>query len=423
MAISEYSKNIFTLFAGTSIAQAIPILIAPILTRIYTPSEFGVFAIFASICAIIEPISNGRYELAILLPEKDNDSKNLFVLGFLIALSLTLVLSLLLLIPASRRFILSMFEDVNIGYWLYFVPVSLLFGGAYLGVHKLAVRMKQYRAIAKSTVTRSITRSVTQVSIGMALPGPAGLIVGKLLEYFAGFLVLWKNLGPFKRDYSAVSKENIKKVANRYRKFPIYSIPAALSNSFAFELNKVLIAIFYSSTVLGLYDFVDRLLGAPASLIGKSVGQVFFKEAVDEKGKTGSAIKIFNDTVLKLTYLGLPIYLGIFGVCKFWFIPIFGDKWASAQPMALIIIPFLFMRYLIAPLSNINKVFETQKFGIIWQISKMIITLGLLMLGNKIGWTFIYYLQVVTVVLIIHHLLCLFVLRIIAKGHAPDFLK
>ena len=41
---SEFSRNVLTLMTGTTIAQAIPIAISPILTRIYTPEDFGVFA-------------------------------------------------------------------------------------------------------------------------------------------------------------------------------------------------------------------------------------------------------------------------------------------------------------------------------------------------------------------------------------------
>jgi len=42
---SEFAKNVLTLMTGTTIAQAIPIAISPILTRIYTPEDFGVFAL------------------------------------------------------------------------------------------------------------------------------------------------------------------------------------------------------------------------------------------------------------------------------------------------------------------------------------------------------------------------------------------
>jgi len=91
----EFSKNVLTLITGTAIAQVIPIAISPILTRIYTPEEFGIYAIFVSIILIFSVISNGRYELAVVLPEKDEDAINVFALGLIINVSLFLLLSLI----------------------------------------------------------------------------------------------------------------------------------------------------------------------------------------------------------------------------------------------------------------------------------------------------------------------------------------
>ena len=71
---SEFGRNVLTLMTGTTIAQAIPIAISPILTRIYTPEDFGVFALYISISTIFAVIVTGRYELAIMLPKKNKDA-------------------------------------------------------------------------------------------------------------------------------------------------------------------------------------------------------------------------------------------------------------------------------------------------------------------------------------------------------------
>ena len=95
---SEFNRNILTLMTGTTIAQAIPIAISPILTRIYTPEDFGIFAIFLAITLIIGSIANGRYELAIMIPKKDEDAINIFALGFIITTFISLLLLVLVLI-------------------------------------------------------------------------------------------------------------------------------------------------------------------------------------------------------------------------------------------------------------------------------------------------------------------------------------
>ena len=84
---SEFSRNVLTLMTGTTIAQAIPIAISPILTRIYTPEDFGMFALYMSVASILSVVATGRYELAIMLPKKDEDAVNIVALSIIISFS------------------------------------------------------------------------------------------------------------------------------------------------------------------------------------------------------------------------------------------------------------------------------------------------------------------------------------------------
>jgi O-antigen/teichoic acid export membrane protein len=95
---SEFTRNVLTLMTGTTIAQAIPIAISPILTRIYTPEDFGIFALFIAISSIVGSIVNGRYELAIMLPKKDEDAINILVLGLIITSFISLLLLILIIL-------------------------------------------------------------------------------------------------------------------------------------------------------------------------------------------------------------------------------------------------------------------------------------------------------------------------------------
>ena len=68
---SEFFNNVFILSSGTALAQLIPVMIAPILSRIYSPEEFGRLALYLAIIQILGSLSTGRYELAILLPKEE----------------------------------------------------------------------------------------------------------------------------------------------------------------------------------------------------------------------------------------------------------------------------------------------------------------------------------------------------------------
>ena len=83
--LSQYTKNIISVAFGTILSQLIPIITAPILTRIYTPADYGIFGLYMSIVSIMVTLASARFDLAIFLPKNPEDSKRIFVLTILIS--------------------------------------------------------------------------------------------------------------------------------------------------------------------------------------------------------------------------------------------------------------------------------------------------------------------------------------------------
>jgi len=189
---SEFSRNVLTLMTGTTIAQAIPIAISPILTRIYTPEDFGVFALFIAITAILGTVANARYELAIMLPKKDEDAINIFALGFIITCMITFA-SLILVIVFNEYFT-NFLGNEAIRIWLYFVPIALFFTGMFNILNYFNNRRKNYKDLRNAIIFKSIILVITQLSIGFIKQGAMGLISGEILSRMASNSKLLKNI-------------------------------------------------------------------------------------------------------------------------------------------------------------------------------------------------------------------------------------
>ena len=174
-AKSEFSRNVVTLLTGTIIAQALPIAIAPILTRIYSPADFGVFALYMAIATIASVFATGRYELAVMLPENEDDAINLVALSIVIALTLTLI-SLILILIFNQQ-IAKILGNPKIDNWLYFIPVAVMLTGVYQTLYYWNNRNKKYQLLALSRVTQNGTISITQTLLGY-LSNMGGLILG-----------------------------------------------------------------------------------------------------------------------------------------------------------------------------------------------------------------------------------------------------
>ena len=216
---SEFSKNVLTLMTGTTIAQAIPIAISPILTRIYTPEDFGIFALFIAIVSIFVSIASGRYELAVMLPKEDEDAINVFALGFIITSFLSLFL--LLIVVLFNDTLAVILNNQEIGYWLYFVPVVVFFTGLYNLLNYFNNRKKEYKEMANAAIIKSLVLVIVQVSLGFMKSGAAGLISGQLLSSIFANMRLLKNI--FKDDLllPALSITKIKLLSIKYSDFGV----------------------------------------------------------------------------------------------------------------------------------------------------------------------------------------------------------
>jgi O-antigen/teichoic acid export membrane protein len=189
---SEFSRNILTLMTGTIIAQAIPIAISPILTRIYRPEDFGLYAIFVAIITILGSVASGRYELAIMLPKKDEDAINIFALGILITVGMTAFITILVVV--LNDFIVSLLNNQEIGFWLYFIPVSVFFVGCFNLLNVFNNRCENYIDIKNSQILKSTTSVIVQLLVGLIKQGVTGLISGQILSQAIANMQLLKNI-------------------------------------------------------------------------------------------------------------------------------------------------------------------------------------------------------------------------------------
>ena len=220
---SDFTKNILTLMTGTAIAQAIPIAISPILTRLYTPEDFGVFALFVAIISVLANTANARYELAIMLPKKDEDAINIFALGFIITCLISSLLFFVVLL--FNDYFVKLLGNEEIGFWLYFIPITVFFSGLYNILNYFNNRRKCYKDLRNAAILKSIVLAVIQVSIGLVKQGATGLISGQIVSNLFANIKLLNNILKNKVLISKISMAKMIALAKKYKKFPKYSLP------------------------------------------------------------------------------------------------------------------------------------------------------------------------------------------------------
>ncbi len=411
----ESSRNIIRLITGTTIAHAIPIAMSPILTRIYAPEEFGIFALVMALSSILGTIVNGRYELAIMLPEDDNEAFNIAALCVAVAAVFS-VLILVLVIFFNRQIVQLLGSD-DIGIWLYFVPITVFLIGFYNVLVFFNNRMGKFADIAKSSIYKSLSLVVVQISIGLLKRGSvAGLVIGQIMSVFSGNLRLLKNVHSSFRREAVISIPEMKRMASRYIRFPKYSILSGLANTLTTHAVNVLISILYSVTTLGFYDLTQRVLGVPSALVGNAVGKVFLQQATKEKRITAKALDSFNSTAQKLIIIALPVFVSLFFIVEDMFAFVFGENWRIAGTYTKILIPLFAIRFVVSPLSHVVVCFEKQRIGLGWQVGLLSLAMMTIIFAGWVELSFIVFLVHFSIIISIYYIVFFVILLLISRG-------
>jgi O-antigen/teichoic acid export membrane protein len=379
---SEFSRNVLTLMTGTTIAQAIPIAISPILTRIYTPEDFGVFALFLAITSIFGSIASGKYELAIMLPKKDEDAINIFALGFIITSLISFIL--LFLVILFGNYIVIILGNDEIKLWLYFVPVTVFFIGIFNILNYFNNRKKNYTDLRKATILKSIVFASIQLSIGFIKQGATGLITGQILSHIFANMQLLKNIIKDKVLISKISKPKIIALAKKYKDFFKFSMPSTLLSTIASQVPILLLSNFFNATIVGFYSLSHKLISMPIFIIGSSIGQVFFqKSSVLKEDKEALKILTLNTykTLFKIGIIPFSI-LAVFADYIFGFI--FGKEWIIAGEYAQVLSIWILFVFISSPISNLTSILEKQKEALYFSIFLLIVRVLVILFGALI---------------------------------------
>jgi len=353
--------------SGTIVSQAIPIAMSPILTRLFSPKDFGVFALFISISTILSVVATGRYELAILLPLSEDEAFHIMLLSMLISIVFSLFLLTIILI--FNHDITILLGNSQISFWLYFIPVSVLFVGVYQGLNYWLNRKKKYQPMAISRVAQSGTTAISNIGSGFTGIIENGLIVGTLLGQGVAVLFLFRKARlTFPAPNINISRfKALSNVAIMYNKFPKFDIPSSLLNVSSHQLLHVMFNTFFNATISGYFYLTQRILGAPVSIVSSAILDVFKEEAAREYSQYKSARKSYLFTLKKLVLLGLvpSIILYIYSVDIFTFV--FGNEWKVAGEYASIMAPMLFIQFVSSPLSFMFYIGEKQEWNLYLQ--------------------------------------------------------
>ena len=370
-----FVRNVGILVGGTAFSQLITISALPILTRLYTPEDFSVLAVYTAILSLITVVVCLRFNIAIALPKDDVKAKNLLVLSLLSVLLIT-VLSIILIVLLST-WIHKITQNRLIGY-LWMLPFGAFLSGICVSFQYWSTREKKFKLITKSKMTQALSGTSTQIGFGYFGFTPVGLLIGQILNVGAGTILLVKDFRKNNKNViKQLNKKDLKETFKEYDKFPKYSTFEGLANSATVQVPILLIASYLAGPEVGYIMLAIRLLAAPMGLIGSAVAQVYLSEAA-QKYYNGSLSAFTNKTVIALLKVGSPplIFAGI--TAPFLVPIIFGENWSRAGILISWMSPWFLLQFISSPVSMVLHITGNQKLAFLLQL------LGLLVRGGGV---------------------------------------
>lgn len=363
---SSFLTSVLKLVSGTTLAQVITILTAPIISRLFAPEAFGVLNVFTSLVTIITVVICLRYEFAIVLPEKDEDAANLVGLCVLIALGISIFAGLVLLILG--RPLVNLLKAPYLYVFLWLIPIGLLIQGFFQALNYWNTRTKHFGRLSIARVSASFTTSALPILLASAGRANAASLV---FSYLAGTFIYTCVLGvQVLKDsgtlfFRTIQSTRILVNLRRYRKFPLVDSWGSFINNLSWQLPSLMLLYFFSETVVGYYSLSNRLILLPLTLLGNSIAQVFYQRSTELRDNPLNLSKSVELVFHRLTAIGLfpALVLGISGPQLFSIV--FGANWVEAGRYVQILSPWMFVLFISTPLGNLFATLERQELALI----------------------------------------------------------
>lgn len=382
---NKFFKNVFILVSGTVIGQLILILSSPILTRLYTPDEFGVFSTYVAIIGIIASVITLRYHIAIPLPDRKKEALNLFVLSILIVFIFSLISFFIIVLLKFEVIKISFLSLSAIGNIIYIIPIGLLGIGLYSILNYWAIRDSAYKEISKTKVNQGIGTVSTQIGLGSVNSGSIGLIVGQVIGHTVGISTLFKSFLKENRNFwRSISIKSLLKVIKDYKNFPLYSTWTAIINKSGSQLPVLILTFYFGPAVTGFYALGLRVMQTPVTIVGKAISQVYYSSAVKYK-KNKTIDKFTKQIFIALLQVGMPTLL-LFGLlAEDVFTLVFGENWGVGGIYASYLVPWVLLTFISSPLSIIPSIYNRQGYELIFQMLMFSVRIIILIYGGLIG--------------------------------------
>lgn len=379
-------KNTVKLLVANISVSAISFFSIPVVSRLYTPTDFGDAAYFLSIVGITAGVSSLRYDASIVLTPSFKEARIMFLTSTIICILVSVLAWFIAMLinrmsPGSTG-VLSKYNGI--------FPFAIFLHGFSQTVISLHTKYKQFSEIGLMNITKVVVQQTHRIGLGVLGFASAFQMIFSVLT---GLCVSIYTAGSFLRSVfmkTMIDRIQLKDIYNgikRYKNFPLYSSWTYFINLLSIQLPFLLIGILFGTEKVGFFSAAIMLLGAP-QLLSNAIGRVLYQQSVLAHSK-GELSDIITHVYQRLVVYGIFPYalIAVYGfeITTFFF----GERWTEAGRYSQYLSLMYFCFFFSSPLGHLYNVLEMQKVNLKFNLLRLLVQFLWLVIGGLLGSIFI----------------------------------
>lgn len=382
------STPVAVILAGTLIGQGTLLAVSPLLSRLYSPVDFGLLAIVTAMGAILGGLSSLAWESAVPIAPDGHSARALVRLGLITVAATTVIVAVASF--AGRELLAAALRNPDVAHFWWLIPLTSGSVALFAVLSSQVVRAQHYRTLAIRNGAQGVAQATSSVVLGLLGLAPVGLASSLAVGRLSGSALLGFGAS---RGYSSggapITFKDLQTAARRFRRFPSLTAPSRLINALGLQLPILIMAGAYGAVEVGLFALTARVLASPVGMLADAVAQ-YFEGALGQmiRNRSGGATRLVVTVVGRLTAVSVPPVIlfalaapAIFG----W---VFGERWIPAGELAQILV-FAYGAQLIAsPVSRALPLLEAQGRQFAWDVARGVGTAVAVAVPAALGLSF-----------------------------------
>lgn len=370
------------LLSANVLAQAVALLIYPLLTRLFSTDDFGLFNLFLTIGGILALFATAQYEYAVPLPRSHRQAA-WCVHSALPWLCIVLALCVLALPFADG--VASLFDAPRLADVLWLMPFYVAGLSLWALMRFWLVRQRRFDRVSTYQVDQSLLNAGMKVGSGYVHFG-LGLVYASVIAPLLSLAITMARLPRrMLAPLFSVERRGVRYAMRRYRNFPFFSLPKSLIGNLAGNLPLLVMSPAFGLSTVGLLGMALTLSFSPINIICVSLSQVFYQRTSLLVQQRRPAAYICRQYVIWAAAVALPCFAALYFVLPWLCGWLLGSEWTEVGHYIRVMLPWLFMVLIDNAINFIPDIFDRQRGSLVFVVACVALQVVALFVGVALG--------------------------------------